>query len=69
MNLKRKVNKSRDLKCPKEVEDYLKNKYYKQIKHLSENYGGYFTKWYRESYLGNSILENIELLPTMYMKS
>ena len=69
LNLKSVVNKSIVVDRPKEVEAYLKNRYYPQIKELSEKYGGYFTKWYEESYLDNSTSENKELLPTMYMKS
>lgn len=69
LNLKSVVHKSIIVNCPKEVEAYLKNRYYNQIKELSEKYGGYFTKWYEELYLDNSTIENKELLPTMYMKS
>ena len=69
LNLKKVINKSQKLDCPKEIEDYLKNRYHDQIKELSEKHGGYFTKWYEEAYLEKSTSENTILLPTMYMKS
>ncbi len=69
LNLKSRVNESRTIDRPKEVEDHLKNKYHSQIKELSEKYGGYFTKWYEESYLDNSPSRKTTLSPTMYLQS
>lgn len=69
LDLQRVFNKSRKIGRPKEIDDYLKNRYHDQIKELSERYGGYFTQWYQESYTEQSINENTILMPTMYLKS
>ena len=51
LNTRNKV--SRKVEMPSDVEDYLKEKYYPQVKVLSETYGSYFTKWYDDLYDGN----------------
>jgi len=58
-------NKSKEIDCPESIENYLKDKYHSQIKLLAEKYGGYFNKWYEETYGEKSTNENRELLPTM----
>lgn len=63
------INKSIEFDCPNKVFDYLKNKYHDQIKELSDQYGGYFNKWYEDTYKTASSNKNKKLLPTMYMKS
>ncbi|MEO9476659.1 MAG: sulfotransferase domain-containing protein [Cyclobacteriaceae bacterium] len=67
LNLAKRANKSRDVNCPKEIEQYLKNRYHDQIKELSELHGGYFTKWYQESYAQDANKSYQHLSPTIYM--
>lgn len=68
LSLEKKINVSRTIECPKQIEEYLKDRYYDQIKELSEKYGGYFTKWYKESYTEECVDKDTILLPTMYIK-
>ena len=49
-NLYQMNNVSIKKDMPLEVREYLKKKYHDQIKELSDVYGGYFTKWYVDSY-------------------
>lgn len=44
------VNKSPKINCPPNIENYLKKKYYTQIKTLAESHGGYFSKWLMDTY-------------------
>ena len=67
LHLNKKVNVSKKLDCPDEVLAHLKNKYYSQIKELSELYGGYFTKWYEDTYNERSENQNKSLTPTIYI--
>jgi hypothetical protein len=67
LDLNKKVHVSKKLDCPDEVLAHLKNKYYSQIKELSELYGGYFTKWYEDTYNERSENQNKLLTPTIYI--
>ena len=68
LNLGNIVNKSMEIDCPNQVKTYLETKYYDNIKQLAEEYGGYFNKWYKETYGETSTNENKLLLPTIYMQ-
>lgn len=63
--LKKRVNKSRSISCPKEIRDYLKKKHYNQIKELADSYGGYFNEWYETTYGETSKNSNKILSPTI----
>ncbi|WP_431124016.1 sulfotransferase domain-containing protein [Flagellimonas flava] len=47
---KKVVNKSIELDCPPAVLALLKDMYHDMILDLANQYGGYFNKWYLESY-------------------
>lgn len=65
-NLDTKNKVSRKVEMPSEVEDYLKEKYYPQVKILSETYGSYFTKWYDDLYDDSKSVKMGEMLkPTL----
>lgn len=64
IDYKIKVNISKKINFTDEINDYLKKMYHDEIKELSENYGGYFTKWYEETYNLKSTNKNRSLLPT-----
>lgn len=54
-NIKNKVNpqainKSKSIKMPPEIEAFLKDFYYDQIKFLAQNHGGYFNTWLEKTY-------------------
>ncbi|MFW5983541.1 MAG: sulfotransferase domain-containing protein [bacterium] len=49
-NIDKRVNTSMKLDIPCESEKYLKQRYYSQIKELSNIFGGYCTKWLNEYY-------------------
>lgn len=68
LDLNKVIHKSPIADCPKEVEAYLKARYHDQIKALSEKYGGYFSKWYQDTY--EVTLEgNTKIYPsTMYLE-
>jgi len=63
--LKAVANKSVELECPSKVNNYLKARYHDQIKELADQYGGYFNKWYQETYNSNSTNSNTLLFPTI----
>lgn len=67
LDLDKIIHKSPTADCPQEIKEYLKIKYHDQIKELSEKYGGYFTRWYDETYLesSNKILKPFP--PAMYL--
>lgn len=65
LDLKKIINKSMELECPKKIHDYLKIKYYDSIKELSDEYGGYFTKWLEEIYGDSSLVKDVEVFPTI----
>jgi hypothetical protein len=44
------VHKSIELDCPVEVKAYLQEKYHDQIREMAERFGGYFSKWYNDTY-------------------
>lgn len=67
-NLSKIYNKSTFIKCPKNIEDYLKEKYHNQIKTLADQYGGYFNKWYKDTYGEESTNKNKMFSPTLYLK-
>ena len=66
-DLNKKINVSKKLDCPNEVLAHLQNKYYSQLTEFSRLYGGYFTKWYEDTYNERSENKNRLLLPTMYI--
>ena len=68
LNLKEVVFKSRTIDRPKEIDDYLKDRYHDQLKELSERYGGYFTKWYSDSYPDKASNPNTALSPSMIIE-
>ncbi|MEA2019448.1 MAG: sulfotransferase [Campylobacterota bacterium] len=47
-NLQQKINKSKEIKMPKEIEYYLIDKYYNDVKQLSLEYSEYPTKWLKK---------------------
>lgn len=64
-NYKKALNVSIKIECPEEIRSYLKKKYYNQIKQMSGQYGGYFSKWYEDTYDLKSNNPNKTLLKTM----
>lgn len=46
----KKVNQSREISMPPEVEAFLKDYYYEPIQELAATYGGYFHNWLEKSY-------------------
>jgi len=61
------VNKSIELDCPPEILNLLKEKYHDMILELANQYGGYFNKWYLETYGKNSVNENNRLQNTIHL--
>ncbi len=61
------VDPSITIDCPTDVEVYLKEKYHDLLMELSNSYGGYFTKWYQETYGSHEVIPNSSLRPTMYL--
>ncbi len=59
------VHKSIEVDCPDEVYEYLKQKYFLQIKGLADKYGGYFSKWHHDLYGSDESLLTAELSPTL----
>ncbi|GAA5030934.1 hypothetical protein GCM10011506_21790 [Marivirga lumbricoides] len=49
-DLLEKVNVSKVIDCPSEIEEYLKKHYYGLINQLAETYGGYFNVWLQKNY-------------------
>lgn len=64
-NTKKIVNKSIEIKCPPEIKEYLKDKYKDQMLTLANRYGGYFNKWYEDTYGESSQNPQTELVPTL----
>ena len=58
-------NASRQFAMPPEARDFLKRKYYEQIKELSNLYGGYCTKWLNELYQENQTITSLQ--PTLML--
>lgn len=67
IHFKEIVNKAKEMNCPEEVEQFLKQKHYDQIRFLSNKYGGYFSKWYTDNYDDESLLKNKKLSPTIQL--
>lgn len=67
-DIKKVVNKSPSLECPKHIEQFLKDKYYHQIKKLSDDYGGYFSKWLSDLYEEDNQIKESEFVPTLILK-
>lgn len=65
--LNRIINKSPNSTCPTAIREYLKTKYHDQIKLLADRHGGYFGKWYRETYNSEFSYEPSSLLPTFQL--
>ncbi|GMN08295.1 hypothetical protein MTsPCn5_36840 [Croceitalea sp. MTPC5] len=59
------VNKSIELDCPPTVLTFLKEKYHDMSLDLANLYGGYFNKWYFETYNKTSENEDNRLFPTI----
>ena len=64
---KKVVNKSIELDCPPLVLALLKEKYHDMILDLSNQYGGYFNKWYFETYDKPSENKDDRLFPTILL--
>jgi len=67
--LNKVVNKSIELDCPPEVLALLKEKYHDMMLDLANQYGGYFNKWYYETYEKSSENKNMRLFPTIFTTS
>lgn len=65
---KKVVNKSIELDCPPAVLALLKEKYHDMILNLANQYGGYFNKWYFETYNKPSENKDNRLLHTIHLK-
>ncbi|WP_422080642.1 sulfotransferase domain-containing protein [Ulvibacterium sp.] len=65
--LNKVVNKSIELDCPPEVLAWLKENYHDMILDLANQYGGYFNKWYSETYSKSSENKDNRLFPTISM--
>lgn len=69
LNLRENVSVTPNkITCPVEVKEFLKETYYHQIKELSDNYGGYFTKWYEEIYNEGIYDENSTITSTFTLE-
>lgn len=64
---KKVVNKSIELDCPPAVLALLKEKYHDMILDLSNQYGGYFNKWYFETYDKPTENKDDRLFPTILL--
>lgn len=62
------VNKSIELDCPPLVLELLKEKYHDMILELASQYGGYFNKWYLETYGRSSENNDNRLFNTILLK-
>lgn len=62
------VNKSIELDCPPAVLELLKEKYHDMILDLANQYGGYFNKWYFETYNKPSGNKEDRLFRTIRLK-
>lgn len=62
------INKSRKMDCPDEVLSHLKSKYHDQMKSLAGRYGGYFRKWFEESFENKTTVTDATLRPTMQIQ-
>ncbi|PIB23021.1 sulfotransferase domain-containing protein [Maribacter sp. 4G9] len=62
------VNKSIELDCPPLVLNLLKEKYHDMILELANQYGGYFNKWYSETYGKPSGSGENKLFCTIHLK-
>lgn len=61
------VNKSIELDCPPAVLTFLKEKYHDMSLDLANQYGGYFNKWYVETYNNPSENKDDKLFPTILL--
>lgn len=69
LNLNEITSISRNkIDCPKEVLEYLKEVNYYQIKELSDEYGGYFTKWYNELYTEDKLNKHNKIPSTIKLE-
>jgi hypothetical protein len=64
LDLSRVINPTKKLDMPDIVLDHLKKKYKNDIKELSDLFGGYFNKWYENSYQIKSQNKNRLLKPS-----
>ena len=67
-SLNKVVNKSIEIDCPPQVLALLKEMYHDMILDLANKYGGYFNKWYCESYGKSSNSANDKLSPTILIE-
>ena len=65
---KKVVNKSIELDCPPAVLALIKEKYHDMILDLANQYGGYFNKWYLETYGKSSENKDDRLFCTIPVK-
>lgn len=61
------VNKSIEIDCPPAVLTLLREKYHDMILDLANQYGGYFNKWYFETYNKPSENKDDRLFPTILL--
>ncbi|EDY80484.1 Sulfotransferase domain superfamily [Verrucomicrobiia bacterium DG1235] len=61
-------NQSKSLTCPPEIIDFIKEKYYHQIKSLSNEYGNYFNLWLQKNYAGYGNQSLAKVTPTLRLK-
>jgi hypothetical protein len=54
-----RINKSPEQEMPIEIYNYLKDKYFLEIKALSESFGGYCNRWYLNHYSSENQLHTI----------
>jgi hypothetical protein len=67
-SLNKIVNKSIELDCPPKILEILKDKYHDMILELATNYGGYFAKWYQDTYDKKIDDNEIVVSPTILVK-
>lgn len=65
LKLKKRKHVSQKVDCPEEISGYLKEKYYNDIKELSNRYGGYFNQWYEQTFNEKAKNKNRTLKPTL----
>lgn len=67
IDLNKRANTSKAVKCPDLIHDFLKEKHHDQIEELAKRYGGYFQKWYIDVYGEKMLNETLELSATVNM--
>lgn len=67
-DIEKVINRSPKMECPKRIKQNLKIRYYHQIKNLSDQYGGYFSKWLMDLYEEHNQTSESNYPPTMVLK-